>query len=247
MPRIARIVAAAGLPLRAPALGVARYVELMRMDKKAEAGHVRFIVLQGPGRAAVQGADAAGKSSRQRSRRSAAEGGPPRVCEIVRQGCEGATVRLAAPPVRRLGAPAASGGFLHFRRLQEDCNATLTWIHPDRADDHRRDHRDPGRDRDSVVLGVRSPRPHHRGRFHPPGEDGEDGAVLPGQPELRECVRQRRAPPWLQSRTTRPTSHYTCTITAGPPRRPTPSPRRARAASPASRTRSTRTTAARRS
>jgi len=56
--RIARIVAAAGLPLRAPTLGVARYVELMRMDKKAEAGQIRFIVLQGPGKAAVRGADA---------------------------------------------------------------------------------------------------------------------------------------------------------------------------------------------
>jgi len=57
--RIARIVGAAGLPLRAPSLGVARYVELMRMDKKAEAGQIRFIVLEGPGKAAVRGADAA--------------------------------------------------------------------------------------------------------------------------------------------------------------------------------------------
>ena len=57
--RIARIVAAAGLPLRAPSLGVARYVELMRMDKKAEAGRIRFIVLEGPGKAAVREADAA--------------------------------------------------------------------------------------------------------------------------------------------------------------------------------------------
>ena len=57
--RIARIVAAAGLPLRAPALGVARYLELMRMDKKAQAGQLRFILLEGPGRAAVRGADAA--------------------------------------------------------------------------------------------------------------------------------------------------------------------------------------------
>jgi 3-dehydroquinate synthase len=57
--RIAQIVGAAGLPLRAPALGVGRYVELMQMDKKAEAGEIRFIVLEGPGRAAVRGADAA--------------------------------------------------------------------------------------------------------------------------------------------------------------------------------------------
>jgi len=56
--RIARIVGAAGLPLRAPPLGVARFVELMRMDKKAEAGEIRFIVLEGPGKATVRGADA---------------------------------------------------------------------------------------------------------------------------------------------------------------------------------------------
>jgi len=57
--RLARIIASAGLPLRAPSLGVARYMELMRMDKKVEAGQIRFIVLEGPGKAAVRGADAA--------------------------------------------------------------------------------------------------------------------------------------------------------------------------------------------
>jgi 3-dehydroquinate synthase len=56
--RVARIVAAAGLPLRAPPLGVARYLELMRMDKKAAAGNLRFILLEGPGRAAVRPVDA---------------------------------------------------------------------------------------------------------------------------------------------------------------------------------------------
>ncbi|MDQ6639115.1 MAG: 3-dehydroquinate synthase [Pseudomonadota bacterium] len=54
--RIARIIAAAGLPVRAPLLGLERYLELMRMDKKAEAGDLRFVVLDGPGRAAVRGA-----------------------------------------------------------------------------------------------------------------------------------------------------------------------------------------------
>ena len=57
--RIARVVAAAGLSLRAPRLGVARYVKLMRMDKKAEAGHLRFVVFAGPGQAVVRGAPAA--------------------------------------------------------------------------------------------------------------------------------------------------------------------------------------------
>ena len=85
---------------RAPALGVERYLELMRMDKKAAAGQLRFIVLEGPGRAAVRGVDA-GRRSPRRSRRSAAE--PAAVCEIVRQGSRSGAVRLAIPPVRRLG------------------------------------------------------------------------------------------------------------------------------------------------
>jgi 3-dehydroquinate synthase len=54
--RIARIVAAAGLPMRAPSLGVERYLDLMRMDKKAEAGDLRFVLLAGPGQAVVRGA-----------------------------------------------------------------------------------------------------------------------------------------------------------------------------------------------
>jgi len=57
--RLARVIGAAGLPLRAPPLGVGRFVELMRMDKKAEAGEIRFIVLEGPGQAAIRGADPA--------------------------------------------------------------------------------------------------------------------------------------------------------------------------------------------
>ena len=56
--RLARIIEAAGLPVRAPSLGVGRYLELMRRDKKAEAGQIRFIVLEGAGQAAVRSADA---------------------------------------------------------------------------------------------------------------------------------------------------------------------------------------------
>jgi 3-dehydroquinate synthase len=37
---------AAHLPTRAPALGNERYVELMRVDKKAEAGAIKFILLK---------------------------------------------------------------------------------------------------------------------------------------------------------------------------------------------------------
>jgi 3-dehydroquinate synthase len=52
--RLQRIVAAAGLPVRGPALGAGRYLELMRLDKKAEGGEIRFVVLEAPGRAGVR-------------------------------------------------------------------------------------------------------------------------------------------------------------------------------------------------
>jgi 3-dehydroquinate synthase len=55
--RVARVVAAAGLPLKAPRLGAARYLELMRMDKKAVAGGLRLVLLEGRGRAAVRPVD----------------------------------------------------------------------------------------------------------------------------------------------------------------------------------------------
>ena len=52
--RLRALIAAAGLPLRAPALGHDRYVELMRLDKKAVGGELRFVLLEGPGRAALR-------------------------------------------------------------------------------------------------------------------------------------------------------------------------------------------------
>ena len=54
--RIAAVVASAGLPVRGPALGAERYLELMRLDKKSEAGEIRFVVIEAPGRAAVRAA-----------------------------------------------------------------------------------------------------------------------------------------------------------------------------------------------
>lgn len=51
--RLTRLIAAAGLPVRGPALGADRYIELMRHDKKAEGGEIRFVVMDGPGRAAM--------------------------------------------------------------------------------------------------------------------------------------------------------------------------------------------------
>jgi 3-dehydroquinate synthase len=44
--RLVALVEAAHLPTRAPALGAARYVDLMRVDKKAEAGEIKFILLK---------------------------------------------------------------------------------------------------------------------------------------------------------------------------------------------------------
>ncbi len=51
--RIEALVARARLPVRGPALGADRYLELMRLDKKADAGEIRFVLLQGLGRAVV--------------------------------------------------------------------------------------------------------------------------------------------------------------------------------------------------
>jgi 3-dehydroquinate synthase len=39
-----------------PNLGAERYLELMRVDKKAEAGQIRFIVIERPGQAAMRSA-----------------------------------------------------------------------------------------------------------------------------------------------------------------------------------------------
>ena len=56
--RLRALVQRAGLPLRGPVLDAAdnagRYLELMRVDKKAEAGAIRFVVIDGPGRAALR-------------------------------------------------------------------------------------------------------------------------------------------------------------------------------------------------
>lgn len=58
--RLRRLVAAAGLPVVGPVLDAAdnagRYLDLMRLDKKAEAGEIKFVVIDGPGRAALRGA-----------------------------------------------------------------------------------------------------------------------------------------------------------------------------------------------
>jgi 3-dehydroquinate synthase len=54
--RVSTLIAKAGLPTVGPALGTDRYLSLMRVDKKAEAGQIRFVVIERPGQAGVRGA-----------------------------------------------------------------------------------------------------------------------------------------------------------------------------------------------
>lgn len=57
--RVRDLVAAAGLPVTGPNLPFARYLELMAVDKKAEGGSVKFVVLEAIGRAGSRSADEA--------------------------------------------------------------------------------------------------------------------------------------------------------------------------------------------
>ncbi|HEV3106117.1 MAG TPA: 3-dehydroquinate synthase [Trinickia sp.] len=54
--RLVAVVAAAHLPIRAPVLGEARYIELMKVDKKAEAGTIKFVLLKRLGETLIAGA-----------------------------------------------------------------------------------------------------------------------------------------------------------------------------------------------
>ncbi len=58
--RLMVLVRRAGLPVVAPVLdehdNASRYMSLMRVDKKAEAGEIRFVLIDGPGLATVRGA-----------------------------------------------------------------------------------------------------------------------------------------------------------------------------------------------
>ena len=53
--RVKALVTGAGLPVSGPNLPVERYLELMQVDKKAAGGRVRYILLDGLGRAALRG------------------------------------------------------------------------------------------------------------------------------------------------------------------------------------------------
>jgi 3-dehydroquinate synthase len=58
--RLIRLIAAAGLPVRAPILdaidNAGRYLELMRVDKKAEAGEIKFVLINRNGSAVLRAA-----------------------------------------------------------------------------------------------------------------------------------------------------------------------------------------------
>jgi len=56
--RLTSLIQRAGLPVKGPILDAAdnagRYLELMRVDKKSEAGEIRFVLIDGPGKATVR-------------------------------------------------------------------------------------------------------------------------------------------------------------------------------------------------
>jgi 3-dehydroquinate synthase len=54
--RLGKLLARCGLPVRAPALPIQQYLDLMRMDKKARGGDIRFTLLDGRGRAVLRSA-----------------------------------------------------------------------------------------------------------------------------------------------------------------------------------------------
>ncbi len=54
--RVRAVVAAAGLPVKAPDLGTERWLELMEVDKKNEGGAIKFILLKQLGQPSITGA-----------------------------------------------------------------------------------------------------------------------------------------------------------------------------------------------
>jgi 3-dehydroquinate synthase len=58
--RLQALIVRAGLPVVGPVLNAqdnaARYLELMRLDKKSDAGEIKFVLIDGPSRATVRGA-----------------------------------------------------------------------------------------------------------------------------------------------------------------------------------------------
>jgi 3-dehydroquinate synthase len=53
--RVKTLIERAGLPVRGPVLAPEKYLELMQVDKKAAGGKLRFVLLEGLGRAVLRG------------------------------------------------------------------------------------------------------------------------------------------------------------------------------------------------
>jgi 3-dehydroquinate synthase len=54
--RLAHLIDAAGLPTKAPKMPDAQWLDLMRVDKKAAGGEIRFVLIESPGHAVVRAA-----------------------------------------------------------------------------------------------------------------------------------------------------------------------------------------------
>lgn len=54
--RMTRLIERARLPVKAPRMPIDRWLELMRVDKKNEGGEIRFVVIEGLGKAGMRGA-----------------------------------------------------------------------------------------------------------------------------------------------------------------------------------------------
>jgi 3-dehydroquinate synthase len=54
--RIHNLVKAAGLPTKPPKLGIDKMIELMKLDKKSDAGQIKFVLLNGIGQYKIQSA-----------------------------------------------------------------------------------------------------------------------------------------------------------------------------------------------
>ena len=53
--RLRRLIERTGLPVKPPSLDIERWIDLMRIDKKAAGGELRFVLLDGEGSASVHG------------------------------------------------------------------------------------------------------------------------------------------------------------------------------------------------
>ena len=94
--RLTQLIAKAGLPVVGPDLGADVYLHHMRVDKKAEAGDIRFVLIDTPGSAIVRGAPDALVAEVQ-SWRVTSPGLASSAVEDAIASCAGA-IRNVAPP-----------------------------------------------------------------------------------------------------------------------------------------------------